>query len=123
EIVCPVPQNSELINQTSMTTDQNDRPIISTYWRTSDSNSPQYRVVWFDGKQWKMNRVTDRKQAFRLSGGGTKRIPISRPQVLAGTGGQIYVIFRDEERGNGISVAVSADAAHASWSVLDLLKT
>jgi BNR repeat-containing family member len=123
EIVCPVPPNSELINQTSMTTDQNDHPIIASYWRTADSNSPQYRVVCFDGKQWKTNKVTDRKQAFRLSGGGTKRIPISRPQVVAGAAGEIYVIFRDEERGNGVSVAISNNAARTNWRVLDILKT
>ena len=32
-------------------------------------------------------RSAQRTQAFRLSGGGTKRIPISRPQVVAGKDG------------------------------------
>jgi hypothetical protein len=58
---------------------------------------------------------------FRLSGGGTKRIPISRPQVLAGRKGEVYVVFRDEERGGGITVARSTDASRARWSLTELL--
>jgi hypothetical protein len=33
----------------------------------------------------------------------------------------VHVIFRDEERGGGISVATSADAARADWRVSTLL--
>jgi hypothetical protein len=33
----------------------------------------------------------------------------------------VYVVFRDEERGGGITLARSADATHASWTLTDLL--
>jgi hypothetical protein len=122
EVACPVPQNSELINQTSMTVDTNNRPLIATYWRAPGSEVPQYRLVWHDGKRWRTSQVGNRTTAFRLSGGGTKRIPISRPQVVAGPGNRVYVIFRDEERGNGVSAAISEDAARARWRVVDLFK-
>lgn len=121
EVAWPVPQNSELINTTSMTVDGENRPIIATYWRAQDSDVPQYQVVWHDGKKWQHAQVTQRTAPFRLSGGGTKRIPISRPLVLAGKTDEIYLIFRDEELGNGISVAVSRNAAHDDWKLLTLL--
>ncbi|MBW3637107.1 MAG: BNR repeat-containing protein [Armatimonadetes bacterium] len=122
EVVWEVPQKSELINSTSMTVDANDRPVIATYWRDQNSEVPQYRVVWHDGQRWQSSVAGNRTLGFRLSGGGTKRIPISRPQVVAGAGNRIYVIFRDEERNSGISVAVSQDVARKEWRVVDLLK-
>jgi hypothetical protein len=122
EVAFPVAKSSELINQTSMTTDAKDHPIIATYWRDQGSEVPQFRLVWHDGTKWQSSPVATRKLAFRLGGGGTKRIPISRPQVAAGKNNEVYVIFRDEERNNGISVAISEDAAHANWRVVDLVK-
>ncbi|HEX8237503.1 MAG TPA: BNR repeat-containing protein [Abditibacteriaceae bacterium] len=122
EVAYAVPRNSELINQTSMTVDARDRPLIVSYWRAQDSEVPQYRLVWHDGQKWQASQVGNRTLGFRLSGGGTKRIPISRPQVLAGAKNEVYVVFRDEERNNGVSVAISEDANHATWRVLDLVK-
>lgn len=123
EVAWRVPEKSELINQTSMTTDGDCHPVIATYWRDEGSQVPQYRAVWFDGQEWKCSMVGERKSAFSLSGGGTKRIPISRPQVVAGAKGEIYVVFRDEERGSKVSVAVSEDREHSEWRVLDLTET
>lgn len=37
EYACRIPQNSELINQTSMSADAGGNPYIATYWRSSDS--------------------------------------------------------------------------------------
>lgn len=65
-----IPQKSELINQTSMTADSEGHPYIATYWRDSDSDVPQYRLVWHDGKKWNMNTVGHRTTPFSLAGGG-----------------------------------------------------
>ncbi|MDE6337075.1 MAG: BNR-4 repeat-containing protein, partial [Muribaculaceae bacterium] len=46
EYACRIPQNSELINQTSMTADSESHPYIVSYWRSQDSEIPQYRLVW-----------------------------------------------------------------------------
>ena len=119
EVAYPVPQNSELINQTSMTVDAADRPLIVTYWRPRGAEVPQYHLIWRDGRRWQASQVGKRTTPFRLSGGGTKRIPISRPQVLAAKN-RVYVVFRDEERGNGVSVAISEDARRARWRIVDL---
>jgi hypothetical protein len=67
--------------------------------------------------------VGERTLAFRLSGGGTKRIPLSRPQVLATRGGEVIVVYRDAERGGGITVARSSDAALERWTTTELWRT
>lgn len=123
EYVWYIPQNSELINQTGMCADDKGNPYIATYWRDRDSSVPQYRLVWLEGKEWKMQHVSHREMPFSLSGGGTKKIPISRPQiVMKNKGGEahFYYIFRDEERGNTVSVATKHDLEESKWKITDL---
>ena len=100
-----IPQNSELINQTSMTTDAEGHPYIATYWRDADSNIPQYRLVWHDGSQWQQRQVSRRTTPFTLKGGGTKMIPIARPRMVVNND-TAYYIFRDEERASRASMYV-----------------
>lgn len=120
EIVAEVPRNSELINQCSMTVDQRGRPLIASYWRSADSEIPQYHIVWHDGDDWRINQVSQRKTPFRLSGGGTRRIPISRPKVAVDSDDRVYLLYRDEERGSRISVAIADDTERQTWSHHDL---
>ena len=123
EYVCRIPQNSELINQTSMTADDLGRPYIASYWREAGSEVPQYHVVYYDGKVWHDRNTGFRSVPFTLRGGGTKRIPISRPQVVTKTRGtrtSVYLIFRDAERNDRISVAVNPDIGRNEWNVVDL---
>lgn len=125
EIAAKIPQKHELMNQTSMCADDQGRPIIATYFREGDSPVPQYVVVFHDGKAWRRSQVSQRTQPFSLSGGGTKRVPISRPQVVAiERGGKplTAVIFRDAERGDRVSISQCPDlsAAQPTWTVRDL---
>lgn len=114
-----IPQNSELINQTSMCTDAEGHPYIVTYWRDADSEVPQYRVVWNDGTRWNMRQVMERKQPFSLKGGGTKMIPIARPRIVV-EGDKAYFVFRDAERGSKVSLAYTDDLKQGEWQVKDL---
>ncbi len=57
---------------TSMSADAGGNPYIATYWRSSDSEVPQYRIVWNDGKTWHNRQVTDRKTPFTLKGGALR---------------------------------------------------
>lgn len=114
-----IPQNSELINQTSMTADSKGNPFIATYWRDPDSIVPQYRLVWHDGKMWNMSTVGNRKTSFSLSGGGTKMIPISRPRIVS-DGERACYVFRDEERGSKVSVAYTPKLGNKDWNVTDM---
>ncbi len=119
EIAWQIAQNSELINQTSMTADTNGNPFIATYWRDADSSVPQYRLVWHDGAKWNMETVGCRTQPFSLSGGGTKMIPIARPRIVS-DGKKACYIFRDEERGSKVSVAFTPELGNKEWIVDDL---
>jgi len=126
EYALQIPQQSELINQTSMFADASGNPYIASYWREKGDSIPQYHLIYKKGKQWQAQNLGFRKTAFSLSGGGTKRIPISRPQIIAWPTGKtisVAIIFRDEERGGKISVAVSSDINRNKWVIKDLLKT
>jgi putative BNR repeat neuraminidase len=120
EIALPIPQRSVLINQTTMTVDQAGRPQIATYFRPSSSAAPQIHVIWHDGRAWRASRATNRKLDFRLSGGGTRSIPMSRPLLLVDRQNRSHIIWRDEERSNGISLATCAELEEGVWSVRDL---
>ena len=123
EYAARIPQNSELINQTSMTTDASGRPYIATYWRPAGTDVPQFHLVYHDGRLWQTSQVSRRTTPFRLSGGGTRRIPVSRPQLMVATSAGVtkaYMVFRDVERGERVSVAISDDLGEGSWRMVDL---
>lgn len=124
ETVCEIPQNSELINQTSMTTDSFGNPYIASYWREQNSDVPQYHIVYNDGNKWHEKNLNFRSAPFSLKGGGTKSIPIARPQVIADKNEEgeltLMLLFRDEERGSKVSMAKSIDLKNNTWEVTDL---
>jgi len=120
EYILRIPQNSELINHTSMTTDTAGNPLIATYWRPEGTPVPQYHVIRFDGNKWNVSQVGTRKTPFSLSGGGTKRIPISRPKILVDRHNRAIMIFRDEERGSRVMAAVSSDPERKRWEITAL---
>ncbi len=119
EYVWHIPQNSELINQTSMTTNKKGEVYIASYWREKDSETPQYHVVYWNKKEWNSVNLNFRSTPFTLKGGGTKRIPISRPQIVA-RNNEVYLFFRDEERGAKVSVAKCRDISKNRWNIYDL---
>lgn len=88
-----------------MSTDAEGHPYIVTYWRDADSEVPQYRLVWNDGKGWQNRQIMNRSQGFSLKGGGTKMIPVSRPRIAVDKG-KAYFVFRDAERGSRVSMAI-----------------
>lgn len=123
EYACKIPQNSELINQTSMTADSRGNPFIATYYRMAGSAIPQYHIIYHDGSLWKDLNLKFRHTTFSLKGAGTKRIPISRPQVLAlneGNRTTLALLFRDEERESKVSIAICKDLQQKEWIIKDL---
>ncbi|WP_421871432.1 BNR repeat-containing protein [Marinoscillum sp.] len=119
EIIQPIPQGSELINQTSMTTTPTGEPMIVTYWKDSTDKAPQFKLISLSQGKWQTNSLGFRKMDFSLSGVGTKAIPISRPQVVASSS-FAYIIFRDAERANRISVAHAPLNDLSKWRIKDL---
>lgn len=125
EIICRIPQKSELINQTCMTVDSQGGVYIATYWRGLDSVVPQYRIIWNNGYGWKNSAVGRRNQAFTLSGGGTKKIPISRPKIAVENKKgktKVYYMCRDEEYHNKALLYFNEDfdKSFSSWKVYDM---
>jgi hypothetical protein len=121
EIIYAIPQKSELINQTSMFADHQSRPFIATYWRDANSSVPQYRLIYTWKGEWKAQTPGQRSTPFSLSGVGTKRIPISRPQVVGWGKKGAIMVFRDEERGGAVSVASNKNLKKNRWKISDLL--
>jgi hypothetical protein len=109
-----VQPGSDLINTGTMTTDSRGRPMIATYWREPDDAAPQYRLVRHDGSQWRTHTVGKRTLDFRLGGVATRRIPISRPLLVLDRTNRAIVIFRDEERGQGIHACI-ASPPYRQW--------
>jgi hypothetical protein len=123
EYAARIPQNSELINQTSMSADRQGNPYIASYWREAGSAVPQYRVLYLNGGAWQRLDLDFRKQPFSLSGMGTKAIPIARPQIMVNIQREQasgLLIFRDAERGSKVSAVRISDFGQARWSVRDL---
>ncbi len=123
EYALKIPQKSELINQTSMSTDEQGNPFIATYWREQGALIPQYHIVYHKNSSWEVNNLAFRKTPFSLSGGGTKKIPIARPQLIiwqAGKQTATALLFRDAERGNKISIALNNDLSRLNWTIKDL---
>jgi hypothetical protein len=123
EYACRIPQNSELINSTSMSADDAGHPYIATYWRDSASTIPQYRLVYYNGQQWITQQISSRTTPFSLSGAGTKRIPISRPQIMVmNKKGAIQgiLVYRDIEQNEKVSVAICNDITRGKWQVKNL---
>jgi hypothetical protein len=126
EYAVRIPQRSELINQTSMFADAEGRPYIATYWRKAGSVVPQYHLVYKTNNGWRQELIDFRKTAFSLSGTGTKRIPVSRPQIIAWKAGKnlsAALIFRDEERGSKVSAALNKNIGNEKWIIVDLMQT
>lgn len=126
EVAWQIPESSELINQTSMTTDLNGNPIIASYWKEESNEAPQYHIIFKEGSSWQSTQVSNRQSSFSLSGGGTKKIPISRPQVLYRSvygQPQVVLVYRDEERDSKVSLAINRDFPKGVWKVEDLTDT
>jgi hypothetical protein len=123
EKVWEIPENSNLMNQTGMTADQNGNPYIAAYWGKPVID---YHVIYHDGGGWKDARVSNRSTPFNLAGVGTKLVPVSRPRLVAKydeiTGKtKAYYILRDNERGAKVSMYYTDDiSSGAGWKVRNL---
>ncbi len=122
EYVVRIPQKSELINQTSMCTNDAGIPIIASYWKEAGDSVPQYHIAFFVHEKWQIQQAAFRKKPFSLSGVGTKKIPISRPQVMSYKQG-VALVFRDEERGSKVSIAINENLLLKQWKIWDATQT
>ena len=102
ETIYPVSPGSNLINQTGMALDSRNRPHIVFY--ADDPNGMlQYQHLWFDGKVWRQQMVSNRNKAFNLLGGGTLQIPISRPEIVIDRQDNVYILTRGDHTQNRLA--------------------
>ncbi len=120
EYAARIPQNSSLINQTAMTTDSAGNPYIANYW--NDVNTTQYHIVYLKDGAWNTENTGFRTTQFNLGGGGTKKIPVSRPEIfiISGSNPKIGLLFRDAERGSKVSLATRDLKTEGKWRLTDL---
>lgn len=95
EVIWPVSPGSNLINQTSMALDSHNRPHI-VFYANDAYDIPQYQHVWFNGTSWLHTQISSRSSPFKLQGGGTLQIPMSRPEILIDKDDYIYLISRSD---------------------------
>lgn len=123
EYALKIPQQSELMNQTSMYADNLGNPFIAGYWRDKGSLIPQYHIVYHLNGIWTTLNLNFRKTPFSLKGMGTKQIPISRPQLVIWKNREntsAALIFRDLERANKVSIVTAKNMKQPKWIISDL---
>ena len=119
EVAVNIPEGSSIINQTSMTVDKNDHPLIATWYApgTPQGNyTRQYMLVYYDGSEWRTSQITNRPSESR-QGEGTVR-DLGRPIVLDDNEDRVLVVMRYKETSNKVTVAYSSD--RQNWTFLDL---
>jgi autotransporter-associated beta strand protein len=98
--------NSSLINQTGMTVDANNNPIIATWWTpngnasegVSATNNPnrQYILVYYTGSQWKTSQITNRTTDTAFDTPGNLVRDVGRPLVMVDNQGRVLVVTRSD---------------------------
>ncbi len=123
EYICTIDQNSELMNQTSMFAINDSNIYIASYWTDKETNKPQYQLIYLkNSKEWQQKTISNRNSTFSLSGWGTKKIPISRPQVFVNnkeSNSTIYLLYRDSERGSKVSMNVCENIDSDTLKILE----
>jgi rhamnogalacturonyl hydrolase YesR len=113
-----------LMNPPSLTADGKGNPFIADYWCPEGSSVPQYHLVHYDGAQWHVSQVTQRKTPFALSGSATKHPPLSRSALFTRQGSkqsrEVFLVYRDDDRGGRIVVAMCPDLSKPAWHFSEL---
>jgi hypothetical protein len=126
EYAMRIPQKSDLINQTSMTADDESHPYIATYFQDEKDPAPHVYIIYHDGENWDKLKVGHRTLDFDLSGGGTRSIPISRPVVLHSDRSgslRLHVIYRDEEYDDKACLKTLELGKASDWKTTILTET
>lgn len=122
EMVVPIPENSTLINQTSMTLDKHDNPLVASWWApgTSQGNfTRQYMLSYFDGANWQTSQISNRPNE-PLQTDATVR-DLARPLVMVDDDNRTIVVMRYDQRSDVVTVGYSEDKQN--WNLVDLTAT
>jgi hypothetical protein len=149
QTVWNIPQQSSFINQTSMTVDNNDHPIVATWWapgttgstnaqlapnQTTNNPNRQYMLVYYDGSQWRKSQVSNRTSDTVFDTGGGSVRDLGRPLVMVDKQNRVLVVMRyrdasnpnNHDPNNSIVLAYNEDLmtgnviSDANWKYLTL---
>jgi hypothetical protein len=109
QVIVPIKQGSDLINNVSSAWVPGIGVVIATYWRPEGAAAPQYMLTWRDGRRWRTTQMGKQTTDFKLEGTGTRTLRMARQKVLAAKDGTVYVVCRDGERGHRVCVARVTD--------------
>ncbi len=113
QVIKSIPQNSSFINQTTMAVDQNDRPMVASYWvPTTATGDPsrsyprgyvqrQYMLEYYTGTQWMTSQVSNRTGDTAMDTSGNDVRDLGRPIVLVDEANRILVVTRSENSAMG----------------------
>lgn len=112
DLVVSIPEGFSYINQTSMTVDMNDRPVVASRWAPeagSGNDQAQQMLEWFDGTDWQVSQITD------FAPGSS---PGRRPAVLVDQDHRVLVLISGSSLGNMV-LAHSMDRENWDFLALD----
>ncbi|MEN1678383.1 MAG: BNR-4 repeat-containing protein [Planctomycetota bacterium] len=123
EVIVPIPEGSSLINTGTQAIDAGNRPAIATWWapRSGDptpDNRRQYMYVGHNGDEWFTSQITHRRTdgvATVVPESQLGRNHMGRPQVFFDDYNRAYVIYKDDDNGGGVTVAVSQAESRDDW--------
>ncbi len=99
QIVENVPQDSSLINQSNMAVDNNNNPLIATWYAPGSlngggNNTRQYMLDYYNGSSWQTSQITDRPSGEAYDSSGAYVRQLARPIVLVDNQDRVLVIMR-----------------------------
>ncbi len=99
QTIVSIPEQSSLMNQTSMTNNLYGNPMIATYWApggsTNTSAPRQYELVYYDGSSWQTSQITNRPPEPKITDNNSTHIrEMGRPVVLSDQDDRTLVVVR-----------------------------
>ena len=133
QVIATIPQNSSLINTTGMAVDQNNRPIVATWYApnsnaglaTSAANNPnrQYMLHYYDGAQWKVSQITRRTQDNTFDTSAASVRDMGRPLVVVDNQNRVLVITRSHDSGLTQFRTAADNNIVVYWNTMDSLNS
>jgi hypothetical protein len=123
QVVKAIGQGNSLINQSSMTVDNNDNPLLATWYSPKTASRDyqrQYFLEYFDGTTWRESQITNFAADSSITTNSASDIrAFARPLVLVDKDNRVIVIYRTSlQNSNGITAAYSQD--RVNWNYLTL---
>lgn len=123
-VVRAVGENRKLMNPPVVASDARGNPFVASYWADAPGGTPRYHVLHHAKGTWEEIEAPEARENFDLSGGGTKRPPLSRAALLVESDWRrswFHLIYRDDFARAIVALTVP-DLERPEWQVRSLLQ-